>query len=263
MNLRPSYFYFFVITSLFFAACSSDDEAIDNKPPTVSNVTLNELTEDIVVEAGSTVHFDAQFTDDVLLGEYKIDIHDNFDGHSHGRLASTIFTFSQIYPLIGKTETVHQDIDIPEDATPGLYHFSLQFIDSEGNEGEIVTLTFEIADPSNQPVINITSPDFSSEIEVAPGGSIVLIGYVEDPDGLEEVHIQLVRVEEDHSHGKTTEEILFEEEILVEGATTWNFENIEAIEIPESVEADHYELKITAEDVLGNVKTVSADVHVE
>jgi hypothetical protein len=40
-------------------------------------------------EAGKSVHFEAKFSDDIELGAYKIDIHNNFDGHSHGRVASS------------------------------------------------------------------------------------------------------------------------------------------------------------------------------
>lgn len=259
-------FFFGVFFLAFLAACNKDDDTVpvDRTPPTVRDVTLNDQTENIVVEPGSTMHFDAVFEDDERLGQYKIDIHNDFDGHTHGRLADIPFELSQTYDLIGRTQTVHEDIAIPEDATPGPYHFTLQFFDAAGNEGEIVVLDFEIADPDNQPVITITSHDIDEEIEVEPGESIILEGTISDEDGLAEVHIILGHEEEDgHDHRRNEEEPLFEYEIELNGENTWNFADMGPIEIPEDAEEGHYELRIMAEDVNGNTRLVTIEVHVE
>jgi hypothetical protein len=259
-------FFLGVLFLAFLAACNKDDDSVpvDRTPPTVRDVTLNDQTENIVVQPGSTMHFDAVFEDDERLGQYKIDIHNNFDGHTHGRLAHTPFEFSQTYDLIGRTQTVHEDIAIPEDAAPGPYHFTLQFFDAAGNEGELVVMDFDIADPDNQPVITITSHDIIEEIEVEPGGSIILEGTVFDPDGLEEVHIILGHeVEDGHDHRRNEEEPLFEFEVELNGETTWNFEDMGPIEIPEDAEEGHYELRIMAEDINGNTRVVTIEVHIE
>lgn len=259
-------FFSGVLLLLFFAACTKDDDTVpeDRTPPTVREVTLNDLTENILVEPGSNMHFDAVFEDNERLGQYKIDIHNAFDDHTHGRLAQTPFEFSQTYDLIGRTQTVHEDITIPEDATPGLYHFTLQFFDAAGNEGEVVVMDFEIADPENQPVITITSHNIEEEIEVEPGGSILLEGSISDPDGLAEVHIILGHEDDQgHDHRRNEEEPLFEYELELNGENTWNFEGMGPIEIPEDAEEGHYELRIMAEDVHGHVKVVTFEVHIE
>jgi uncharacterized membrane protein len=251
----------------FLAACNKEDDAVsvDRTPPTVRDVTLNDQSENIVVQPGTTMHFDAVFEDDERLGQFKIDIHNAFDDHTHGRLAQTPFEVSQTYDLIGRTQTVHEDITIPEDATPGPYHFTLQFFDAAGNEGEVVVMDFEIADPENQPVITITSHNIEEEIEVEPGESILLEGTVFDPDGLAEVHIVLGHEEEEHGHDhrRNEEEPLFEYELELNGENTWNFEAMGPIEIPEDAEEGHYELRIMAEDVHGHVKVVTIEVHIE
>src|SRR5690606_33951422 len=137
-----------------------------------------------------------------------------------------------------------EHIDVPSNATPGEYHFTLQFFDAAGNEGEVAVLVFEIVDPANQPAIDVTSHDVLTEIEVAPGGNIVLEGNINDPDGLEEVHIVLAPEAEDHNHGNMKEEIIFEREFLLEGPLSWDFSNLGEIFIPEDTAPGHYELSI-------------------
>lgn len=265
-----SFIYLSSLSALtIFAGCSDDDESpVDNTAPTVSNVAINGTAENIVVMPGSEIHFDAQFEDDLLLGQYKIDIHNNFDGHSHGRIASTDFSFTQIYDLTGRTEAVHEHIEVPEDATPGDYHFSLQYFDAVGNEGDIVFLEFDIADPANQPQINITSHNVNEAIEVHPGGQIALAGTIEDPDGLQEVHIQLMLPNDEHdhdghAHGRLSEDPLFDLEIPLDGVNSWNLDQAGEILIPEDAAVGHYDLTIRVTDLEGFENAVSIEVHIE
>lgn len=262
-----SIFYLLSLSALtIFVGCSDDDGSpVDNSAPSAQNVLINGADDDIVVTTDTEMEFDAQFEDDVLLGQYRISIHNNFDGHTHGKiLATDDFTFSGTYDLTGKTETVHEHIDVPADATPGAYHFTLQYFDAAGNEGEVIVMDFEIADPANQPQINVTSHNSNEEIELQPGDILQLEGTVEDPDGLEEVHIQLLHEEDDnHDHGKVNEEAFFDKELMLDGATSWNFDQLEGIAIPEDAEVGHYELKIKAVDTADYEKLISFEVHVE
>src|SRR5690606_10325437 len=121
---------------------------IDSAAPTVKNLSLNGMSENISIIAGTEVDFEAEFEDDVQLGQYRFDIHNNFDGHSHGRILED-FSLSGTYDLEGNAHAVHEHIDVPSNATPGEYHFTLQFFDAAGNEGEVAVLVFEIVDPAN------------------------------------------------------------------------------------------------------------------
>lgn len=258
----------FYLAGLFFLAlfsgCSEDENAVDDQAPTVADVKLNGLDENIIIQPGTEMQFDARFQDNILLGQYKIDIHNNFKDHGHGRIVENQdFTFSAVYDLAGKSETVHEHIDVSSEATPGAYHFTLQFFDAVGNEGEIKALTFEIADPSGQPTITITSPDPSIPVQIAAGKNLSVEGLVEDPDGLKVVHVALLPEGEDHSHERDSENALFEKEILLHGATSWNFDYLGTIELSEGIALGHYELSITAEDMQGNTSRVTIEVHVE
>ncbi len=261
--MRSDFFLRFALPAvLFFAGCSEDD--VDNVAPTISNVTLNGMPENIIINAGTEIEFDAQFEDNVQLGQYRINIHDNFDGHNHGRVLASNFSYSHTQDLEGTSETVHEHIPVPADATPGPYHFSVQYFDAEGNEGEPKFLQFEIADPANQPIIEITSHDILQEIEVEVGGSIRLEGKIEDPDGLDEVHVQLAAEHDhDHEHGKVSEDPIFDQELSLDGATSWEFSNMSAIQIPEDASPGHYALDISATDTEGYTKTVSIEISIQ
>lgn len=260
MRYLHRYFLAFLISGLLLAC--SDDEDVDNSPPVVSKVTLNGQATGISVNPGTTMVLEAVFEDDIELGEYKIDIHNNFDGHSHGRTKAPFF-FSKSYTLTGTSETVQQELHIPEGSTPGEYHFQLQYIDAAGNEGEIVVMEFEIADPANQPTLTITSPDMSRVLDVAAGKNIIVAGTAADPDGLAEVHI-LIQQEEVHNHGRLGQgeaSSIFALEIPLKGESTWTFH--ETITVPAEVSPGHYELSIAAEDLAGYRKIVAAELHID
>lgn len=266
--IRNFLFYFLFIAFIgFLTGCNNQDDSlpVDTTPPAIDNVLLNEMSpgDEIVVAPGSEIDLEATFTDDRELGQYRIEIHDDFDNHGHERLKSEIFGFDQIYNLSGSTQSIHEHIPIPANATPGPYHFTLSFFDAAGNEGQDVVIDFIIADPESQPAINIISPDFENEIEAVPGQAITLEGTITDPDGLEEVHITLVHEDHGHEHGRTNDEPIYDMEYELDGITTFNFDDSEPISIPENTPAGHYLLKITAKDLLGNLASITAEVHID
>jgi hypothetical protein len=131
----------FVIFSLitlmpFFTACEEDGDT--TKPV----INLLEPEEDAVLKIGDThgVHFDMEVSDDVMLKSYKVEIHNNFDGHTHSRTTRTTpFYFEKTWDLSGKknADIHHHEIKIPEDATPGHYHLMVYCTDAAGNEASL------------------------------------------------------------------------------------------------------------------------------
>ena len=82
-------------------------------------------------------------SDDVMLKSYMIEIHSNFDHHSHGKSraaatdeATVDFSFNRSYDISGKktAHIHHHDIIIPANATPGDYHLMVYCTDAAGNE---------------------------------------------------------------------------------------------------------------------------------
>ncbi|WP_342989194.1 MULTISPECIES: DUF4625 domain-containing protein [Bacteroides] len=141
------------VTFMFFS-CDNDDSSDTTKPL----IELHEPEEGQALEIGNEhgVHFEMDLSDDVMLKSYKIEIHSNFDHHSHGgnsRAAQETvdFSFNRSYDVSGqKTAHIHHhDIVIPANATAGDYHLMVYCTDAAGNESYIarnIKLSNEVED---------------------------------------------------------------------------------------------------------------------
>lgn len=132
-----------------FLFCMTACEQADTVPPTI---VVASLEEDAAIKAGEELCVQVTFTDNKALSAYKINIHPNFNGHSHApmrqenpaRAASeesktvdfeiTLTSASQNDPLTGTNCFRDIDIDIPDNATPGNYHLLIYCTDAAGNE---------------------------------------------------------------------------------------------------------------------------------
>lgn len=129
---------FSVLLGLTFVSCDKDNDADTTKPV----IKLEEPANGEVLRIGGDVHFEAEFSDDVMLGSYLVEIHSNFDGHSHKAPSSRAtseevpFFFKKSYDLSGKRNSHehHHDIVIPEKTKPGNYHFMVYCTDAAGNQ---------------------------------------------------------------------------------------------------------------------------------
>ena len=138
-----------LILSLFVFACQDND--IDKTKP---NIDMN--FEDAfplncdTLYFGESFSFNMLFSDNVELGSYSIDIHHNFDHHSHStevnecdldsvKKAVNPFVFIHDYPIPeGKNEyKTNLSMYIPSENNNGLYdegdyHFFVSLTDKEG-----------------------------------------------------------------------------------------------------------------------------------
>ena len=110
--------------TFMFSSCDNDDSSDTIKPL----IELHEPEEGQALEIGNEhgVHFEMDLSDDVMLKSYKIEIHSNFDHHSHGGNSRAVqetvdFSFNRSYDVSGqKTAHIHHhDIVIPANATSG------------------------------------------------------------------------------------------------------------------------------------------------
>ena len=108
-----------------FAFISCDDSDSDTTKPVIE---LSEPEEGQELKIGDEhgVHFEMDLSDDVMLKSYMIEIHSNFDHHSHGKSraaatgeATVDFSFNRSYDISGKktAHIHHHDIVIPANAT--------------------------------------------------------------------------------------------------------------------------------------------------
>ncbi len=112
-------------------ACGSNDpEVQDTQAPVI---TVASPVTGSTFEAGGQIRFEAGIEDNVGLAICNVNIHSNFDGHSHARVAASPLTFEKSFTLTGKKASVSEVINIPADATPGNYHFIVKAIDQARN----------------------------------------------------------------------------------------------------------------------------------
>ncbi|MBU2996324.1 DUF4625 domain-containing protein [Cellulophaga baltica] len=144
MKIKLRYFYFLLLTLI--VACSSDDVGIDEEKPTISidyadgfPQGCSELTR------GETYSFRAQTTDNLSLASYSIDIHHNFDHHTHDdqvgdcslediKTAVNPLIFIENYTIDegGTTYEINVSITIPDDVDTGDYHCAYSVTDATG-----------------------------------------------------------------------------------------------------------------------------------
>ncbi|RED92236.1 DUF4625 domain-containing protein [Marinoscillum furvescens] len=267
-----------LVTAMFVMACEDDTE-VDITAPTI---TLEEPVMGESFAAGEELHFDAMFEDDVELATFNLSIHDNFNGHSHGRVAVTPFDFDQSYTLSGKTQDVHEHIDIPVDATAGPYHLVVDAIDAAGN-------ATNFADGSSKEVeIWITNEEMAhvhfedangtevEEYEGVVGEELKFYGEIEDEVGtLDHIEIVVGHLEDaeehdhDHSHGRVLEENIYDKDVEAEGETSVLLQDLlegESIVVTQSdldelEEGEHLYLIVKVTDSDGNIARHSIEIH--
>ena len=126
------------VSAVLFTACEKENSDV-TKP--VIKLEEPENGDTLLIGDTHGVHLEMDLSDDVMLKSYKIDVHNNFDGHSHTRAGdgTTPFSFKKEYDLTGKREAHihHHDIKIPDTATPGKYHLMIYCTDEAGNESSV------------------------------------------------------------------------------------------------------------------------------
>lgn len=126
-----------VVSTALFVSCSSDDDADTTKP--VIDLHEPEDGEEILIGDEHGMHIEMDLSDNEQLSSYKINIHNNFDGHEHpakAAAAGEVFEITKVYDISGLKNThIHlHDIIIPETAAPGKYHLMVYCTDKAGNE---------------------------------------------------------------------------------------------------------------------------------
>lgn len=145
---------------LLFAACSSDDD--DNKDmekPSIDMSAVNAFPQNcVVLYRGESFPFRAVFTDNNELGNYNIEIHNNFDQHSHStdnvecdldpkKTPVKAFVYNQDFSIsAGKNRfEANNEIFIPADIDTGDYHFMVRLTDKAGWQ-ELRAVSLKIKD---------------------------------------------------------------------------------------------------------------------
>lgn len=129
------------------SACKKEDQKkIDTEYPVIDVTAASSFPQQCsTIERGETFVFRARLTDNVELGSVSVDIHHNFDHHTHSTEVESCdlepiktpvnpFLLIKSYPISAglKAFEVEQEIRIPTDVDPGDYHFMIRLTDKEG-----------------------------------------------------------------------------------------------------------------------------------
>ena len=133
------------ILTLSFNACGKDDDK-DMTPPVISTegITANPVNCQ-QYHPGDVIPFHYVMSDDQELGAYNIEVHNNFDHHTHSTTSVECPMDAQKQPQnpwvynrdfsipAGQSRyEARVDIEIPADIDPGDYHFMIRLTDRAG-----------------------------------------------------------------------------------------------------------------------------------
>lgn len=140
-----------ILLSLSFSSCKKDQPEIDDKKPNIDLYIQDAFPGNCdTLYFGETFHFNILFSDNVELGSFSIDIHHNFDHHSHSTeitecildpIKSPVNPYVSIedysIPAGLKEHKANLLITIPSANSSGLfdegdYHFFISLTDKEG-----------------------------------------------------------------------------------------------------------------------------------
>lgn len=134
---------------LSMISCSNDEnedtKINDQKKPEILDGELPNPIDCQQYKRGEIIDFCYTLTDNVELGNFNIEIHHNFDHHSHSTSAGDCpldakktpvnpWVYNQDYAIPAglKSYNAKVEIVIPEDIDPGDYHFMIRVTDKAG-----------------------------------------------------------------------------------------------------------------------------------
>src|SRR5690606_1265017 len=128
--------------TLGIISCSSDDDnGLDTQKPVI---VLNEPQNDAELHFGEIMHLNAEFSDNVGLASYKIEIHSAGDGHIHKNGEEEEWFYAESHPITGSPQNYTADKEIPipleingEPIHEGHYHVGIYLVDTSGNEQQL------------------------------------------------------------------------------------------------------------------------------
>ena len=164
-------------------------------PAAVSDSICGQLADNIIpILSGQELVFEFKLSDNEALGQYKIDIHDDFDCHGHEGERSpipTIWVLQDVVDVSGTEQVISRTLQVPSDVMAGNYHFQIKAIDAAGNENNqtpIYTLKIRNSSDTTAPAfLQLTPPPAS----ITRGQTLTVSGTAIDDLPLENGRAEL------------------------------------------------------------------------
>ena len=142
--MKTIFKYSFVILLVILSSC--DDLVKDEQAPSIDISSTDAFPQNcITMYRGETFDFKIRLTDNIELGSFSVQMHHNFDHHTHSTSATQCemapvknavnpMIFINEYPIPEKlTEYVATGtISIPTNVDTGDYHFTIRVTDASG-----------------------------------------------------------------------------------------------------------------------------------
>ena|SRR5690606_1911963 len=133
----------FIMVLTVFVGCKKEE--IDNTPPEIDASFASFPLQCDEIKRGESFTFKARFTDDIELGSFGLDVHNNFDHHNHStevdvcdldpiKIPLNPYVLLENYeiPKGLKMYEANVSIAVPEDIDTGNYHFMIKVTDKTG-----------------------------------------------------------------------------------------------------------------------------------
>lgn len=138
--------YLFLGSLLLMLLACTDDTEKDEELPVIDMSGSASFPQNCgIVYRGESFAFRATFTDNVELGSFSIEMHNNFDHHTHSTDATSCemapvktpvkpMLFIQEFDILkaAKKYEATVQIAVPADADTGDYHFMIRVTDAAG-----------------------------------------------------------------------------------------------------------------------------------
>lgn len=172
--------YIFILASLgILFSCKKTDTIA----PEIQNLQVNAGGATVLSFAvGESFNVSASLIDNNELAQFKIDIHQDFDGHSH-KMMTDPYSEIRIKDISGKSYELNETFSIPDTASSGTYHGTLRVLDADGNTSDASIFYFNVT-RDNQPVIVSNLPSSISagsnlnlDLDISAQGNALLSRY--------------------------------------------------------------------------------------
>ncbi len=145
-NMARNIIYSLLLLCTLSACNDSDDDAKDMTYPQILSEGIDVTPVDCQqFSRGEILPVCFQLSDDIELGSYNIEIHNNFDHHTHSTSSADCpmdpqkqpehpWVYNQDFSIPNGLQTFNakHEIAIPTDIDPGDYHFMIRLTDHAG-----------------------------------------------------------------------------------------------------------------------------------
>jgi hypothetical protein len=179
-------FFIILLSGVLIQACKKTD----TNPPVIQ---LFYPLDSSRVFCGDSLYVEGKITDDESLSQYKIDIHNDFDGHGHDKSSIQPWLTVVLGDMTGREFYLTGKIGVPSTAAAGWYHVVVTASDASGNQSDFQLRSIRISNPADtiNPAVTIQNPTEGQTFTI--GTTIPVQANISDNSGVYMVNVKVNR----------------------------------------------------------------------